>query len=200
MTSEANFSPHTVVSDQLQYGEKVLRVGKTLPNRDAEGCAPQGIFMAGIWLFLYFLATYAPNAMLRNKPIGPIAPVMLVFFVVTVVLTLLMFRAAKTLRQAAFGITNKRVVLVEQLARGELKVSAYNYPLYMERRNLPDGKGDLIFTNTVRQKLHNGRKEIILPAGLFGIDDVAEVERLILEVLPGSTSTTGHVRNRLRDE
>ena len=190
MTAEQQIDPHNLVSDQLQPGETLLWVGKPTPYRVALQHSRYAR-EAGIWMliFLGFLLVF-PDFRRAVAPIGDFLSLIIPLYAV-VMLAFLIYPIREYLiaRQTVYAITDRRVLIVKRRLRGNLEVVSFDQPLHLKRHDRRDAKGDLVFTNVYWEQ-KNGIRTDRFYAGLYGIDNTAEAERLILEALPGSTSTT----------
>jgi hypothetical protein len=190
MTSEVSFDPQTMLAAHLHEGETLRWVGKPSAQRMAR-ISPQSVLKWLVPGLLFVLViTLDPDAVYRRRPVRDYFPVAIIYCIVVFV-TIIATSAyqARLARRTAYGITDRRVLIVRQLDRST-EVDTYDYPLSLKRRALANGKSDVVFTNVFQKTLDSARgRKSTKNAGLFGIDNAEEVERLILQALPGSTST-----------
>lgn len=191
MNPTTDFTPQTVISDQLQYGEKVLWVGKPMPSRVALHNAPMLITIAvSMFIIVYAFISRASRGSDRRVFLDTNAQLILIIaFVLAIAFAILgPTLEARRAKSTVYGITNRRVVIITSAKGSEPEVFSCRGLVHMKRRDLSNGRGDLVFTNVVLREVE-GYYNGTIYAGLFGVENVEEVERLIMEVLPGSTST-----------
>lgn len=170
----------------LQPGETLLWVGKPsalhvmLRNRDALVTA--GIALAALFVVLtafpftgiisfFFFGCAAPwvIALFVAVPLYYIARPMLDYF---------------TAERTIYALTDRRALIIKPKRGGRI-VETYRTSGQIERRDLGNGRGDLIFAREIDPR---GRREYrVRKVGFLGVDGVREVERLMLNTL-GSSS------------
>lgn len=90
-------------------------------------------------------------------------------------------------RQTVYAITDRRVLMI--VAGRTLTVNSYSGADFanVERRELPDGSGDLVFLNAAPPVTSSTRSYQrqggTTPPGLYGIPAVRNVERLLREIV-----------------
>jgi hypothetical protein len=192
-TSQMDTYPRLWIEQQLGQGEKVLWASQPTPLWLALHALKPGIRMLGLCLLIVAFLGVTENDLVRSG-IPSLNGITLMSILVWVLFFVAAVpRAAHELRQAArtvYAITDQRVLIIRRLG-SELEVAVYDYPLELERRErLISTGGDLIFKNVIEDEFGMVLTREIVYAGLFGIKDVSEVERMILQTLRGSTRVT----------
>ncbi|MFZ4573146.1 MAG: hypothetical protein ACOYN0_02035 [Phycisphaerales bacterium] len=183
--------------NELADGERVLWCARPTPGGFSRGSwwiAPFGCFFAGfaiIWMGIG--ASIALLAAFDPAGSGSFSGFIGLVFLLTgipilwagVYIATGPIRARRAAAQTVYGLTDRRVIAVEGGWRGGARtVSSYGPQdiLRSERVEHANGVGDVIF----RREIVNGAdrdRVITRPRGLIGIENVADVERLIREVL-----------------
>jgi hypothetical protein len=170
------------LSAALQSGETLLWVGKpsalhvALQNRDALVTA--GIALAALYVVLTAFPFMAISSFLFFGCGMPwvIALFTLVplYYIARPVLDYL--GAGRTV----YAITDRRALIIKP-KRGGRVVETYRTSGQIERRDLGNGRGDLIFASEIDPR--SRRDYRIRKVGFFGVERVREVERLMLNTL-----------------
>ena len=134
----------------------VVFIGWSASQAGAPAIFP--LFMGGMLLFGFFMLVYVLN--LAKTPA----------------------RAAAKARDTIYAVTDKRLIVV--VAGQGARSYAPRDIERLERRDTPDGRGDVIFARERRQSVndHDGHyttTEWWKDLGFFGIENPREVERLI---------------------
>jgi hypothetical protein len=175
------------IDAELQHGERVLWVGKPTPlrivmqNRDA--------LVTGV------LAVAALFVLLVAFPFAHIFDfiffgcgfpwVFLFFFLLPFYYFARPVSEFLSAERTIYAVTDRRALIIKPRLGGKI-VQSYNRVAEVERRELGGGSGDLIFGS---ETVVRGRASARLKTrkiGFFGIANVREVERLLLDSLSGT--------------
>jgi len=92
-------------------------------------------------------------------------------------------------KQTGYFITNQRALILERRLFGRINIRSYlpSQLDSLERNQLPDGSGDLIFDREVRSSGNNGMRTTEI--GFFGIPDVRNVEAMLTSLIQQKSLT-----------
>ena len=180
----------SAISSDLQSGEKVLWIGKPTPIRVvmhyAESLLPGIVAMVALVVILtIFSSTHIFSFELLGLGFS--------FQWIVLIFLLLVFyyfarpvyeywRALRTI----YAVTDRRALIVKPDLNGK-QVLSYPKIERIERQNLADGKGDLVFgSETYSTRGRYGYRVRTRKIGFFGIDNAQQVETLMLNTFVSS--------------
>lgn len=189
MVMIADVDTHTALWNQvkaeLNSGEEILWVGKPIPLRVVlvDGGLLMGALNAIMVVAVLVFFTSSATPFMQSIPSFNL---FLLFFVgiglYSVSRPIYAFIMA---RRMVYGLTNRRAIIIKPALNGK-KVESYTDSDTIERHDLPNGKGDLIFKHERGFYRQSGRTRTrIHRIGFFGIDDAQKVEALMLKTFDG---------------
>lgn len=179
------------VTPELRNGEELLWVGKPMPLRVvlANGRLIMGVINAVLVLGVLFFFTSVSRFDMRMLP--SFSLFLLLF------LGIGLFSIARPLYdfimagRTVYGLTDQRAIIIKPTFNGK-KVESYTDSDTIERHDIADGKGDLIFKHERSFYRRSGRTRTqIHKIGFFGIENVQKVEALMLRVFSGEKAKNG---------
>lgn len=176
------------ISPELEHGEKLLWVGQPTPFRVLMQ-APEELFGAlvavvlmGV-IFTIFLPLSGAAVMSRQPPFAFFLVIFLVIMAASLTRPLYEYFVA---RRTVYAMTDQRALIIKPGWNGQ-SVNSYYQIEHIERRNLANERGDLIFAHEpYSQRGRYGYRSRVRKIGFFGIDQPREVERLLVENLTGA--------------
>ena len=186
MNDEPNL--RQIANAELYPDEKLLWVGKPSPMRIVTQYAHRENLISGTIITVIFVVFLFTGDFfgLSSIRLGNLQ-IPLFSLVLIPIVGLLLFTAYTYWRagQMVYAITKRRALIIKHTLDGK-SVLAYNVMPSIERRDLANGKGDLIFasetysplfpTNYYSSGNYNYR---VRKVGFFGIDNAYEVEQLL---------------------
>lgn len=181
------------VKPELQNGEELLWVGKPMPLRVVLASSELISGLVGVVMiiifFIVFSSFYASFRMPSsfnssfNSPFSFFSLFPLIFVAVGAFTIgrpiYAFFMATRTL----YGLTDQRALIITQTFSGK-KVESYTESDQIERTEIANGKGDLVFDRThTRYRRKGGYRVRTRKIGFFGIENVREVEAMMLRSL-----------------
>lgn len=170
------------VTPELRSGEELLWVGKPMPirvmlaNGEMIGSIAGAVLIIGV---LVFFNSFRTPPMALNSSFGLFQLLFVgvgLFILSRPIYEFLM--AGRTV----YGLTDQRAILIKPTLNGK-KVESYTDSDTIERHDIANGKGDLVFRQERSFYRQSGRTRTrIRKIGFFGIDNVQEVEALMLRV------------------
>ena len=173
------------LNPQLEPGEWVYWTGKPLPLRMALE-EREALILGGLSLVvIVILQTIYPRHIFSIPMMGvgfSVEWIDLFFIVVAGLCFAQPIYRYWAATQTIYAITNRRALALKPTRKGRV-VQSYTKIQHIERHDLPEGRGDLIF----------GTKRLITPygrfgmrvherdIGFFGIENAAQVEQLMLK-------------------
>ena len=179
------------LNPQLEPGEWVYWAGKPLPLRMAleeREALALGILSVVILVLLQIIYPHAHIFSIPLLGIGfGVEWIDLFFGVIALLFLAQPIYRYWTATQTIYAITNRRAFTLKPTRKGPV-VQSYTHIQHIKRRDLPEGRGDLIFgtkrlvTNHARFGTRTHSRDI----GFFGIDNVREVEQLMIKTFSGT--------------
>ena len=170
------------VTPELRNGEELLWVGKPMPIRVilANGEVIGGLVgLAMIAVILVIFNSFRmPNFGSASTPFGFVQWFLIAFGLYSLGRLVYEFIMAG---RTVYGLTDQRAIIIKPTLSGK-KVESYPDSEQIERHDLADGKGDLIFhKERIVYRRRGGTRSRQRKIGFFGIDNVREVEALMLK-------------------
>jgi hypothetical protein len=176
------------VTPQLHPGEKLLWVGKPMPLRAmlAGGNlfgAVAAVLMVGFMLFFFnsvrFNFSMSRGASSEIFSLFNLFPLILIAFgLFTVAKPIYDFLMAG---RTVYALTDQRALIIKPVLSGGRKVESYTETEGIERHDIADGKGDLVFQREMSIYYSNRRRRVrSRKIGFFGIPNVQQVEAMML--------------------
>lgn len=180
------------VTPELQSGEKLLWVGKPIPLRVVLGNSELISGLVGVVMiiifFIVFSSFYAsfnmPGFSTFSRPSFSVFSLFPLIFVAVGAFTVgrpiyAFFIATRTL----YGLTDRRAMIISHGFSGK-KVESYTETDQIERTEIANGKGDLVFDRAhTRYRRKGGYRVRTRKIGFFGIENVRDVEAIMLRTL-----------------
>lgn len=178
------------VTPELQSGEKLLWVGKPLPIRVmlANGEVITTLFsfailVFGIVMFSQFTSSAFGNFSTIRSPISMFSWFPIFFGVFALVLLARPVYAFFMATRTIYGLTDRRAIIISHGFSGK-KVESYTETDQIERTDIANGKGDLVFDRAhTRYRRKGGYRVRTRKIGFFGIENVRDVEGMMLRSL-----------------
>lgn len=178
------------VSGELYPGEKLLWVGKPRPGRAVVmqygDEVLSGLFGAAITVLL--LLTF-PFFLMGGGVNELFVRVLVLIVMITVLFSLALPVYQYVAAQGTvYALTDRRILTIRPTLSGTAVQSQSGFER-LERRERGGGSGDLIFgVETSARRMRHRRR--LRKVGFFGIDNVRQVERLLLETFAGAERRT----------
>jgi len=173
----------SVVEMELRSGERIAWLNQPDPGRMTRRAWPLFLFAIPWTAFAFFWTGAAAWGVSRLQNAGPwvfLFPMFGVpFILVGIALLLSPYWVRRSARMTAYAVTDSRAILFQGGWRGSVSVRSFEPAQLadLQRRQRPDGSGDLVFAREFR----NGPKgnRYLSEVGFLGIRDVKEVEDLV---------------------
>lgn len=170
------------IDAELQHGEQVLWVGRPTPLRillqNGEALVTGVLAVAALLVLLF---AFPVTGILSFFFFGCGFPwVFLFFFLLPFYYFARPVSEYLSAERTVYAVTNRRVLIIKPKLRGKV-VKSYNRVAQVERRDLSGGSGDLIFGSETEARGRSSHRLKTRKIGFFGIANVREVERLLLE-------------------
>jgi hypothetical protein len=187
MITKKDTDPQNWLADELADGEEVLWTGRPPPQYLIWRQCRQEIAFAivGIAAAIFIVALYLSTPS-SQTPSGPvcISGIALLFLSTTLGL----FNAYRTATKTIYAITPSRAMIIKPVLGKRVMTISKPKIARIERRNLANGAGDLLFlTEPMGDSIVTQRSQ---KSGFFGVPNVHEVERLLIETLGGKGEDT----------
>lgn len=163
------------IEPELEPGERLLWVGQPEPWRVARQSL--GVLIFGIPWTLAVLSFGRPS--LDSLPFSLIPGFLALFGMFICCTPLVSYLDAQ---RTTYGVTDRRVLILVRGRRGKLECYRPADLCPAERRELPDGSGDLLIAR--RQEKDSDGHPRTVDVKLVGIPQVREVERLLRQHFP----------------
>lgn len=184
-------SPLTLsgIDTELQHGEQVLWVGRPTPLRIAlqngEALVTGALAVAA---FLVLLFVFPVAHVFSFLVFGCGFPwVFLFFFLLPFYYFARPVSDYLAAEHTVYAVTNRRALIIKPKLRGKI-VRSYSRIGQVERRDRSGGSGDLIFGSETEARGRASHRLRTRKIGFYGIANVREVERLLLDALAGTDS------------
>ena len=176
------------VTPQLHPGEKLLWVGKPMPLRAmlAGGNlfgAVAGVLMVGFMLFAF--NSFSFNFSMARGSSSTVSTLFNLFPLIFVAVAL--FSVGRPVYdflmagRTVYALTDQRALIIKPVLSGGRKVESYTETEGIERHDIADGKGDLVFQREMSIYYSNRRRRVrSRKIGFFGILNVQQVEAMLL--------------------
>lgn len=179
------------VTPQLHPGEKLLWVGKPMPLRVMLSRGDLIPAVTGVAMIVFMLVLFNSigfGSFSSANFDGPGSPVFSIFnwfpliFVGFGLLTISkpiyeFLMAGRTV----YALTDQRAIIIKPVLSGGKKVESYTDSEGIERHDIADGKGDLVFQREMYTTYSNRRRRVrTRKIGFFGIPNVQQVEAMML--------------------
>ena len=176
------------VTPQLHPGEKLLWVGKPMPLRAmlAGGNlfgAVAGVLMVGFMLFAF--NSFSFNFSMARGSSSTVSTLFNLFPLIFVAVAL--FSVGRPVYdflmagRTVYALTDQRALIIKPVLSGGRKVESYTETEGIERHDIADGKGDLVFQREMSIYYSNRRRRVrSRKIGFFGIPNVQQVEAMLL--------------------
>jgi hypothetical protein len=175
------------VKPELQNGEELLWVGKPMPLRVvlANGDLISTVISLAMIVFMYvffsrinmstFSRSSSPAEILSWFPL-----ILFAFGLFTLSRPVYAFIMAF---RTIYGLTDHRALIIKHTFSGK-SVDSYTEMDQLERTDIANGKGDLVFQREISRYRSNGRTRTrTRKIGFFGVENVREVEAMMLRTL-----------------
>ena len=202
MQTRPDTKTRRLLNPQLEPGEWVYWTGKPLPLRMAleeREALVLGVLSVIVILILQIIYPHKHIFSIPLLGIGfGVEWIDLFFGVIAVLFFAQPIYRSWAATQTIYVITDRRAFTLKPTRKGRI-VQSYTKIQHIERRDLPNGRGDLIFgskrlvTNWGRFGARISSRDI----GFFGIDNVHDVEQLMLKTFgdsrdSGDSGTQNH--------
>lgn len=173
------------VEEELQPGEELIWAGKPNPSLFVRKSLP--IAGIGVWVGA-FGALWICGAAGFQIPEHFIFMIFPLLGTPIIAISLFLLTAPIWLPISAkhyvYAVTNKRVITITGWRQRTVISYGPEKLEQIERRQNPDGSGDLLFNSSTSEEEKKGRP--LLPPGFHGIGEVRSVERMVRELLERS--------------
>ena len=178
--NDSGHSPLLLAQREMRPGEKLVWAGRPRPGAVARGsllASAFGIPFLAFALFWTFLASGAA----KGGGFGFFFPFFgLPFIIVGMGIVGTPLWAAVRARSTIYAITDQRIVIMRTGGTREVQSYGPEDLDSLDRRERPDGSGDIIFRNeNLMRRGRNGTYVSNNKIGFFGIPDVRQVEQSI---------------------
>lgn len=176
------------VENELLAGEDLLWVGLPGSRLKLQG-VPQRARAAAVTLFTVCIGTGVTLLLARTGP--RVLPLMALLMVLGLLIAFLVWQLNRLSRGTIYAVTDRRVLILHP--GGRARSYGPQDLRGIERREKPDGSGDLIFNP-------GSESTIEAPVGFFGIEHVRQVEALLLETFRPGPDEAKSKHNPLYDD
>lgn len=186
--SQSSLAVPPVIKTELNKGERVLWTGQPDAARLMERALPGAAFGVFGLSFLLFWMWGTTNALRQKLSAGIIpdplsillAALGLVGIGFTMFLVIWPFLERNRAPHTFYALTNRRALIVVEGVVANRVQSVKPAEFALERRDKPNGHGDLIFTREAKGAL--GKSRSAQEVGFFGIENVSHVENLARKI------------------
>jgi len=173
-------SPLVIAQREMRPGEKLIWAERPRPGAVARGGLTASLFgipFLGFALFWTFMASGA----IRQGGFGLFFPLFgLPFIAVGIGLVGTPLWAARRARSTIYAITDQRLLIMQTGSTNEVQSYGPEDLDSLDRRERPDGSGDIIFRNeNLVRRGRNGTYVTNNRIGFFGVPEVRQVEQAI---------------------
>jgi hypothetical protein len=173
---------------ELRPGERIVWVGRPLAKLARRGSILLVVFgvpFTGFALFWMFMAGWIASQTSGDGGSGPFGLFWicgLPFLAVGLGMLTSPFWAARAAGRTAYAVTSERAVVLKVGVWGTMSVVSFapDRLTRIERRERPDGSGDLIFEEFVERR---GSGSMTVRRGFIALADVRDVEEIVRRTL-----------------
>lgn len=190
MSPSGTSADYPLIARELEAGERVLWSGQPDPARLFRRAIPGALFfllvMAYMAFWIGFATTSLRKALAAGRTSGIADILVLACCLIVVALAVGMMLSPWLERAQAprtfYALTDRRALIVVEGRKRAVK-SVLPAEFALERRDLPNGQGDVIFKRAIIRRISGKTTPEI---GFYGIANAQEVERMAGELAGGA--------------
>lgn len=173
--SELSIALCSQVEAELQSGERITWVDQPIPGRMARTMVPLVLFGIPWTAFAIFWVAGAAKA--GGGGFFPLFGVP--FILIGLGLLSSPYWTRRAARRSIYALTDRRAIVIQGSWWGSITVRSFESAQLtdLQRKQNPDGSGDLIFSQEVRRDSDGDRR--VTNIGFMGIRDVKAVEEKV---------------------